>query len=223
MTKIKLIKSIIEHPIIDEKNFDIFTITLNNEDWTFTNKVEKVLFEKLNTISNRLGDLATIEQGQKSGLNHVFGIDYELANRLEKEPLRKLIKNSHIKRYYANYKDMYLIYADSNFNLDDYPKIKNYLLQFKKELIARAEAKDYLYPWYRLQRPRDKKLFDAKEKIIVPYRAEYNKFAYDDKQYFNDGGDIRIIVINKNEDYGTKFCLGILNSRLNELLLSVYW
>jgi hypothetical protein len=109
---------------------------------------------------------------------------------------------------------LYLIYADVNFKIDNYPLIEKYLLQHKRELFNRAEAKDNLYPWYRLQRPRDKRLFDAIEKIIVPYRAESNQFAYDDKQYFNDGGDIRVIVINKNKEYHTKFCIGILNSRL---------
>jgi len=47
----------------------------------------------------------------------------------------------------------------------------------------------------------------------VPYRAERNCFAYDNEQYFNDGGDIRAIVIN-NSKFSIKYVLAILNSRL---------
>ena len=212
-TTINLLKNIINQSITDKSNFNIFDITLRSEEWVFTNRLEKKLFDKVNLSAVCLGELSTIEQGQKSGLNSVFGIEEIIAKQMEKEPLRKLIKNSHIKRYYADYKNLYLIYSDSNFDVNKYPKIKEYLLQHKKELMRR-QAKDNLYPWYRLQRPRNKELFDAKEKIIVPYRAEYNKFAYDNVQYFNDGGDIRIIVLNKNKEYKTKFCIGILNSKL---------
>ena len=64
-----------------------------------------------------------------------------------------------------------------------------------------------------IQRPREKELFDKKEKIVVPYRATKNKFAYDNCQYYNDGGDIRIIVIN-DDKYNVKYVISILNSKL---------
>lgn len=84
----------------------------------------------------------------------------------------------------------------------------------KKELSDRNEVKKGSYSWYRLERPREKKIFDAKEKLVVPYRAEFNKFAYDNEQYFNDGGDIRAIVIKEEQQISIKYILGILNSTL---------
>ncbi|MEK6544939.1 MAG: TaqI-like C-terminal specificity domain-containing protein, partial [Nitrospinota bacterium] len=108
----------------------------------------------------------------------------------------------------------YLIYVDNNTDIKTYPNIYNYLSKHKKELSERNEVKKGLYDWYRLERPRRKKIFDSPEKLVVPYRAEYNKFAYDNEQYFNDGGDIRVIVLMQGVDINIRYVLGILNSKL---------
>jgi len=64
-----------------------------------------------------------------------------------------------------------------------------------------------------LERPRRKEIYDAKEKIIVPYRAANNRFAYDNERRFNDGGDIRVLLIT-DKDLLVKYVLGILNSKV---------
>ena len=61
--------------------------------------------------------------------------------------------------------------------------------------------------------PEIKPSLTSKEKIVVPYRAEKNRFAYDNEQYFNDGGDIRAIVINDGRVH-IKYVLSLLNSKL---------
>ena len=55
--------------------------------------------------------------------------------------------------------------------------------------------------------------YDSKEKIIVPYRATCNRFAYDNEKRFNDGGDIRVLVIT-DKNLLVKYVLGILNSNV---------
>lgn len=188
---------------------------LNEEGWAFSDDKTTNLRNKIFMGNKTLKDISTIEQGQKSGLNDVFNVGIDEINqyKLEKEPLKKCIKNSHINPYYVDYRNRYLIYTNDDFNIDEFPHIKAYLLKYKNELYARAEAKDDKYAWYRLQRPREKELFDKKEKIVVPYRATKNKFAYDNCQYYNDGGDIRIIVIN-DDKYNVKYVISILNSKL---------
>lgn len=184
--------------------------------WTVGTETGLMLFRKINTYKmETLGNISVIEQGQKSGLNSAFTVtkDTIKENKLEKEFIRKLVKNSYIKPYSIEDRGLYLIYASDEVNKDNAPNIISYLHKFQKDLEARAEACDGLYPWYRLQRPRSKELFDAKEKIIVPYRAERNQFGYDDQQRYNDGGDVRIIVM-KNSEYPTKYVLAILNSKL---------
>ena len=145
-----------------------------------------------------------------------FTITAEFAhnNNFEMDILRKNVKNGDIDRYIFKDRGNYLIYIDNDTDIKKYPNIYNYLLNNKKVLNERNEVKKNMYHWCRMERPRNKLVFDASEKIIVPYRADSNKFAYDNEQYFNDGGDIRAIVMQEDAVYNIKYVLGILNSKL---------
>ena len=186
------------------------------EDWLIAKKESLNLIKRIQERSLLLGNISIIEKGTTSGKNKVFTISYDFAhkNNFENEILRKNVKNADIQRYYFKARGNYLIYIDSKTKMKKYPNIYKYLLSHKKELSQRNEVEQRRYEWYRLERPRRRFVFDAKEKIIVPYRAEVNKFAYDNKQFFNDGGDIRAIVLNENINLNIKYILGLLNSKL---------
>jgi hypothetical protein len=139
--------------------------------------------------------------------------EFAVLNKFESGIVRNNVKNGDVLKYYIKDRGNCLLYTDNETDINSYPNVKNYLEQYKMVLMGRNEVAKGLYKWYRFDRPRRKAIFDAKEKIIVPYRAEHNRFAYDDCQYFNDGGDIRAIVIT-NERFLIKYVLGILNSSL---------
>ncbi|MGB9853782.1 MAG: TaqI-like C-terminal specificity domain-containing protein [Candidatus Bathyarchaeales archaeon] len=125
-----------------------------------------------------------------------------------------MIKNSEIQRYDIDWKGKYLIYTTDDTDIEQFPNIKEYLENFYKKLVERAEVRDKLYPWYRLQRPRRRELWEAPEKIVVPFRAPENRFAYDDQQFFNDGGDIRVVVPKPECPVNVKYILACLNSKV---------
>ena len=201
----------------DNNSDSLLQSKLTDESWVLGSIDNVKIFNKINQLKNIefLGDIATIEQGQKSGLNEAFVVSEQIlmTNSLERDHIRKLVKNSFIHKYYVEDRNLYLIYATDDLNENNAPNIIKYLEKFREKLSQRAEACDGAYTWYRLQRPRSKELFDAKEKLVVPYRADCNKFGYDNSQRFNDGGDIRILVI-QNLEYDIKFILAILNSKL---------
>lgn len=186
-----------------------------NDNWIIADRSNTSIFEKLKQGSVLLEDIAIIEQGAKSGKNDVFTVSHDTAKEmgLENFVLRKNIKNGDIDRYAIRKRGNFLIYVDNHTAIEHYPNVFSYLKKHKGVLSSRNEVKQGLYPWYRFDRPRNKAVFDAYEKIVVPYRAEQNRFAYDNEQYFNDGGDIRAIVIN-NSKFSIKYILAILNSRL---------
>ena len=173
------------------------------------------IIEKLKKDSVFLGDIARIEQGSKSGKNTVFTITNELAEKIgiEKAVLRRNLKNGDIERYAIRDRGNSLIYVDNHTDIKIYPKAYSYLKLHKDTLQDRNGVASGLYPWFRFDRPRNKEIFDAKEKIVVPYRAEKNRFAFDNEQYFNDGGDIRAIVIT-DKKINIKYVLSLLNSKL---------
>ena len=204
----------------DLKNLELNQLQqadLNSNQWVIGKNDEIKIFEKINSNPNtvKLGIITEIEQGQKTGYNKAYVVDAKIIsdNHLEKFFIRKLVKNSYIHEYFIQDKNKFLIFASNELTPKKAPNIIKYLGKFRDKLESRAEAKDGLYPWYRIQRPRRRELFDVDEKIIVPYRSTRNKFGYDNKQRFNDGGDIRILS-NFKIEYNVKYLLGILNSKL---------
>ena len=204
--------------VIINESYDFSTLTRNEltDTWLIADKNSTVIIDKITTNCVFLGDISIIEQGSKSGKNKIFTVTrkFSEANFFENEIVRKNVKNSDIHRYYFVDRDNVLLYADNSTVLENYPNVYKYLVEHKKELSSRNEVSKGLYKWYRFDRPRNKTIFDAPEKIIVPYRAEHNRFAYDDQQYFNDGGDIRAIVMKENCGYLIKYVLALLNSTL---------
>lgn len=187
-----------------------------SDTWIVSNVQSFKIIEKMKKNSVLLGSISEIAKGAETGKNGIFSVPKAIieANNIELEIVRQCIKNSHIQRYVINKIDLWLIYCDNDFSKTKYPNAYAYLEKFKNELLERRGPKTGEYEWWRLHRPSDKIIHDAKEKLVVPYRADHNRFAYDNEQCFNDGGDIRAIVIKKYSGYSIKFILGLLNSTL---------
>ena len=187
-----------------------------SDTWLIASESSNAIIEKMKENSVYLEEIAIIEKGSSSGKNDVFTVskDFAKTHNFESELLRGNVKNGDIQSYTFADRGNVLIYTDNNTAIEKYPNIYSYLLEKKEILSNRNEVKKGCYSWFRFERPRDKTIFDAKEKIIVPYRAEHNRFAYDNQQYFNDGGDIRAIVLKENSGFSIKFVLGLLNSKL---------
>ncbi|MEA2098338.1 MAG: TaqI-like C-terminal specificity domain-containing protein, partial [Patescibacteria group bacterium] len=200
-----------------ENTLDCVCIPRNQlgESWVIAGECDKQLIQKIHESSELLGDISTIKKGATSGNRTVFTISYDFAktNKLEMDLLKPSISGKDISRYYLKESHKYLLYIDSETEIQKYENIYNYLLSHQIELSNRNEVKSGTYPWYRLERPRNKSVFGAPEKIVVPYRSNINKFAYDDNGSFNDGGGSYAIVLTVSI-INTKVLLALLNSKL---------
>ncbi len=205
--------------VIIENDYSYITMKRNtlSEVWILADSKKQHVIDKMKTDSIYLGDIMIIEKGSSSGKNDIFTVPLSVAEEgaFEKDLIRKNIKNGDIHRYRLENRKTVLIYTDNKTDIKKYPNIYKYLSAHKKELSNRNEVSKGAYAWYRLERPRDKNIFDAKEKLIVPYRATQNRFAYDNQQYFNDGGDIRALVMKENMPFNIKYLLVLLNSKLH--------
>ena len=201
-----------------ESNFNHFILNRKelSEDWVIADDKNLKLIDKIAGDCIPLGELTIIKKGATSGNRKIFTVSskYAAENGFESGLLKKSINSKDIDRYFLKNSGKYLIYIDSTIDVDKYLNIHRYLLSHKKELSQRNEVNKGLYAWYRLERPREKFVFDAKEKLVVPYRAEKNRFAFDDQQSFNDGGGSYAIILKDNINLNLKYVLGILNSDL---------
>jgi hypothetical protein len=174
------------------------------------------IIDKIKRNSVLLGNISTITKGTTSGDREIFTVLKSFAENsgFENELLKTSINSKDIKKYVLIDSGKYLIYTDNSTTIENYPNIYKYLVKHKKKLSKRNEVLKSMYPWYRLERPRKKEIFDAREKLVVPYRAENNTFAYDNNQGFNDGGGSYTIAMKEGEGATIKYLIGILNSKL---------
>ena len=210
-------KNTLENVVLNE-DYTLSTLERKglSDTWLIADTSIVAIIEKMKAGNIFLGDISEIEQGSKSGKNKIFTVSNKFAaeHQFETNIVRKNIKNSDIHKYTYSDRGNVLLYIDNNTIIEKNPKVYEYMFQHYDDLASRNEVSQGLYPWYRFDRPRKKEIFDAVEKIIVPYRAEHNRFAYDNQQCFNDGGDIRAIVIKKDSNFSILFILGLLNSTL---------
>jgi len=157
-------------------------------------------------------------QGIKSGLNEVFIVDELIINEfdLEKELLRKYIKTRDIQKYEIQFRNLFMILALNETNINEYPNTKKYLSKFKKDLEERYQFNDGVCKWFSLSVPQNLNLLqDNKEKIFTPLYSKGNKFGFDAG---GKNGNFYILtdafVLVKKQEIDLKYLLGLLNSSL---------
>ena len=165
-------------------------------------------------------------QGIVTGNNPAFIFDTEqdaLEKNVDITLLHPLCHGRDIEKYKVRSRERRILYIDNNVNIDDYPKTKEWLLNFKDALDTRREVKRGVINWYGLQWPRVKAELDTKEKIML-------------QRTRNESLPIRIVATLDNTGvYGMegiyfvfpkysvdslRFFLGILNSKLINYLFA---
>jgi len=212
------------------KTFNVKQSDLTSDTWVLVPDQEKALKRKIESKSVLLGRLCHCGKGMETGLNEVrkngkrwgvFHLTKEEVDELkiETELLQKLVKNSDIDRYLADYKELYLLYLTDEHDITKFPNAEAHLSQFKEQLLQRYGFDRGDRKWYAISVPRNKELFDnAKEKLICPYISPENRFAYDNctkTQKFYSMTDTTIVVPKKDCDVDLKFILAVLNSTLS--------
>jgi hypothetical protein len=210
---------------MNEENFSddqisCFTIKqseFSEDSWELDDEQTKQIKSQMRSNSFMLKDVCEIEQSQKSGLNEAFVVSsaYAKEKHLEEELLRKVIKNSDVLKYYIDWKHNLLIYTTDETKIEDYPNTKKHLEKYKAKLESRAKEEKGSYAWYRLQRPRRENLYDAPEKIMVPYLSTENRFALDNNKFYGLA-DTYAIVPKKDCPLNLKYIVALLNSKLLE-------
>lgn len=214
---------------------------LTSDSWTIASPPEQKLKEKIESAGKPLKEWdIQIYRGVLTGYNEAFIIDgakkAEILSRCRdqaelertKKLLKPVLRGRDIKRYQADFADLWLIYIPWHFPLHlepgiqgvsldaemkfqkEYPVIYNYLLGHKDKLSARNKSETNIrYEWYALQRyaANYHQEFE-KEKIVFKEMVQYSEFLFDEGNYFCL--DTGRIITGSN----LKFLTAILNSNL---------
>lgn len=205
-------------------------------------KIDSVL-DKIKKKSVSLSDICDINMGVQTGADSIGKALYQRAidngakgdfnvgddiyvlddvdgfsSKVKKDLLKKHIKGSSISKYKIDLSGhRWLIYIDSQIDINDYPQVKKHLEKFRKVLVQREQVDNTDHGWYRIRGAKRKFFIGTGKHIICPYRAKSNNFAVTDGDTFGSGDVYLMTGIDQN--YDVYALLGVLNSKLTFLWL----
>ena len=174
--------------LLANKKFETFSVSqtsLGAAPWRLNDPMVRGIVEKIRAACPRaLGGEGEFFQGIITGADSVFVIDRGQKKTLPalSPYLRPWIKNSRIHPCVIDDSALYLIYVRGSETAVS-PELAEYLAPHKARLEKRRECQNGSIPWYALQWPRKPERFEG-EKIIFPYKAEKNSFAFDEGGLF---------------------------------------
>ncbi len=208
-----------------------FTVSKANLDptgWSLVDNKKHELLAKIKSARIPLGEYVKgqIYYGIKTGLNKAFVIDAETKDRLISEDsksaelIKPFLAGRDIKRYTTPKADKFLIFTRRGTDIEQYPAIKNHLLQFKNELMPKPAGfngewkgrKPGPYKWFEIQDTVAYYNEFERSKIIVPAIVQNASYCFDTEgNYSND----KTTIIRTESLY----LIGILNSRISDYFI----
>lgn len=208
---------------------------LTSAEWNFTVGRGAVLFERLNKMPVKLGNLAHIFVGTQTSADDVFVLEdchligkYVIGTskslgkeiRVEAACTVPFLRGKEIRRFESPHSDAraicpYQVTEDgcrllSISEFSRYPLTLAYLEANKVALMAREKGKFKGQNWYAFGYPKSMHLF-LKPKLVVPDYNNVASFTFDSDGHFYKTG---YGIIIKNTSMSPLYVLGLLNSPL---------
>jgi REP element-mobilizing transposase RayT len=193
---------------------------LNSDSWILSKNDNHTVLSKIyeNTISLLDYSNQGVYRGIMTGLNKAFIIDETTKDKILKddpksaELIKKYISGTDIGKWNLNFKNEYIIFTRRGTDIENYPSIKKYLLQFYEELRPRnnnepSGRKPGKYQWFEIQDSVDYYLIFEESKIIYIRTAVKHNFFIDYEKYYTN--DSCYIIANAD-----KFLACWLNSNI---------
>lgn len=176
--------------------------------WVVYDKNEYALIKRIESQGVALKDWdLQINRGILTGFNEAFIIDTETRNRLvDEDPksdeiIKPILRGEDVKAYVPEWAGKWIIgtFPSLKINIDDFPAIKKYLLNFKERIEPKPKTfegkwlgrKPGAYKWFETQDSISYYQEFLKPKIIYPNMTKYLPFVYDKGSFFiNDKGFI---------------------------------
>jgi len=201
---------------MDEESIVLPSDHLDGSSWTFQNPKENRVVKKIESVGTPLNEIinSPIRRGIMTGYNDALIIDRELRDSLiNKNPnlrplIQKFLSGENVLRYTSEFSDEYLLWLHDDIDIDNFPALRSYLLEYKSKLEERTERGKQ---WYQL-RPCDYYAEFEEDKIVFPEVSKRTRFTLDNDGYF----------LNKTAFFFVEddwYFVAKLNSKLAEFFL----
>ncbi len=189
---------------------------LIDKNITFSNQESSSIFDKIESKKNFELTEKEVAQGIVADPDKafIFSEDEEFSSA-EQKRLKKYFTS--VARYCSGEQRGLIAYLDKSkdYNIEELPKIKNQLLEYKEELDNRREVKNGRLNWFNLHWPRDEVFFISGTKIVGGIRTKEPSFFYTEEPYYGS----RALNFIKTDRINLKYLTGILNSNLSSFWL----
>ena len=196
--------------ILHNSSFSTFS---DGTSWIILSYLEKNIRNKIDTIGTPLKKWnISIYRGILTGYNEAFIITSEKRDQIllscsnDKERnqtaklIRPILRGRDINKYSYDWKNWYLIstFPSCNYDIEEYPAIKNYLLSCGKEKLEQCGSSTFISgKEIKSRKKTNNKWFETqdsisywedfnKPKIIYPNMTKYLPFVYDTKNYLTN-------------------------------------
>ncbi|CAD5973497.1 Modification methylase BstVI [Planktothrix agardhii] len=197
---------------VQNEGYDVSWSRFTSESWSLERPDVEELMKKIQRLGIPLKDFAGVKPlyGIKTGLNEAFLIDEETKNKIVQadpksaEIIKPYLRGQDIKRWSPEWQNLWMIYTNSEVDINFYPSVKQHLSQYKDKLEKRASKQ----VWWQIEASPTyyQKFLDPK--LIVQRIAFYPRVAFDNQGLFiNDSA-----LIIPSDNY---WILGCLNSPAN--------
>ncbi len=173
------------------------------------------ILSKIRSKSVTINDIAyEMAAGISTGCNKAFCVDEEKINRfgIERGVLMPLLKGENIDRYSIEWGREYIIYTTKDTDISEYPNAKAFAYAYKEKLDKRRETKKGMIPWWALNWPRYRGLFEG-EKIIMRQTSDSIRAVIDNNNFY-PLNSILTLRLSEECPYSCLFILGVLNSKI---------
>jgi type I restriction-modification system DNA methylase subunit len=211
-----------ESKIIDIESHttvDVLQNSLDNSNWSFYS-VEKIkLFQRISKLEKINKNFPRTYRGVVTGFNEAFIINRTTKEKLElqhyssKEMIKPFYEGKDLSKWHSEDIEKYLIFTRRGTKIDDYPAIKEYLLQNKERLTPRNDPSKKIgrkpgsYEWFEIQDSVDYFQKFEGDKIVWPNLQSSSKFSIEEKGYYINAPSVILPSSNR-------ILLCIINSKL---------
>jgi hypothetical protein len=215
------------YKLIEEQGTQYEQKLFNSNQWIFQSKQQSKVFDKIFEKGTPLSEWnIEIYRGLLTGLNEAFLIDEETKTNLIKENklaanlIKPLFRGREIEKYFSAFCSSYIIgtFPSLKLDIEKYPSIKNYLLQFGKEKLEQSgnvgSRKKTSNKWFETQDATAYFKEFEQPKIIWKRIGSKLRFCYDETGTYSL--DSTCIATGNH----LKYLVGVLNSKLIEAELN---
>ena len=209
---------------IDREGVEMELSQLKSEAWQLEPKSVVDLLRKIQEQGKPLAEFVGVKpyRGIVTGCNDAFLIDTKTKNELvaadpkSSEIIQPYLRGQDISRWHSEWNALWMIFARRGIDIEAYPSVKQYLLQFRQKLEPKPKdwtgsnwpgRKPGPYKWFEIQDSIEYWQEFGKPKIVYQVIQYHPRYSFDNSGML---GNDKMFLIPKDDFY----LLAVLNSPL---------